>query len=209
MITGKFVTLLTGLYFYRQLSIPLRLILLQTAVALFCECVGKYFAMRQQNNLWLFNYYMIVDFVLMGTAAMYFFEKRKTKIILAGIMTALTIIWLINIYKTGIYTLANTFFLLDCIFLAVVYFIILFRTTLFKGVPLLKTPLFWLCGSVVLYYTGIVPYKAIENTLIASSVKLAAKLFMINQVLNIIRYPLVGITFYLVGSKSKVAHTNA
>ena len=146
---------------------------------------------------------MIIEIWLLGVAAiklMYLKAKRLFFLVLI----VYTAFWAINIAMSSVYVFASMTFISGLAILTAMYLIVLFNNSVFKSNSMLQQPVFWLSISTILYCSCDIPYFGLHNYLIANSPAIAHKLININTVLDVIRYPLVAISFILLGRQKQV-----
>lgn len=204
-VVDKVLILSIAIYYARYLSTAYWLIVLQVAIAIFCDSYGKYLVYHNQYNTWLYNYYMLAELWLTGSAAVYFIKK---KILKQGVLFALLLvnmIWIIEVFHYGIIRFATNTFMSLCVVLIIIYTGVLFNRSIFTNKSIIKQPVFWLALSVILYFGCDLPYLGLNNYLVKMSMSMAEKLFLINQLLDITRYVLIGIGIFLHGYQHKKA----
>jgi hypothetical protein len=140
----------------------------------------------------------------MGSAAIYLINNRKIKVFFLTLLISNTIVWTINIIAISIYLYANISMVFNLTFLTIMFIVVLFENSLFQSKNILKQPVFWLSLSTILYCACDIPYMGLNNYLSEHSPILARQLYKINAVLDIIRYPLVAISFILLGRQKQV-----
>lgn len=203
MILGKLTVLLIGLYYYKSMSIPYKLVLALTFLAICFESVGFYIShILHKFNAWLFNYYMQIEVVLLGVVAMYFIEQVRLK---RSIPVALAFnfgIWVYCVFTNTIYKFADIAMVSGCFLLTAWYMIILI-SRLDKINAFWKQPEVWLCISTILYFSCNIPNMAMSRYGATHAHFQSGNWFQslnaINQVLNILRYPLLAVSFWFAG----------
>lgn len=203
---GKIFALIAGIYYFRFLSRPYKLVFLLVAIATFCESYGYYLnrVLHKANNLWVFNLYMIVEAWLMGVCAIYLVGNRKLKFLFILLLIIDTCIWFINIKLNSLDSFATLSMVCGSIVFTLMYLIILINGCIFNVKGLMLQPLFWLCISTILYFCCDIPYMGMRNYLHKEMPVLSKQLSFINTILDIVRYPLYGISFILLGRKKPV-----
>ena len=206
ILIGKLFALITGGYYFRFLSLPYKLVLFLIAIAASFECSGYYIAMHlHEPNSWLFNLYILIDVFFMGSAAILLIDNRKTRRLFMVFIFIDSIIWIMDIITNSIYEFANFAMVCNLIFSTIMFLIVLFSNSIFHSKKMLKQPVFWLSVSTILYSACDIPYMGLHNYLIIHAPVLSNELFTINTVLDIVRYPLVAISFILLGRQKQVA----
>lgn len=207
IILGKIVAILLGFYYYKFLSDAYRLILYQVIVALLCESFARYLVVShpyRYNNLWVFNLYLLCEMWLDGMAGRLLIRNNIIKQAVFYTLLGLTVLWGVNIYLVSMASFANWCFVATSIVFIIIYFIVLFDTALFNAKSILIQPAFWLCLSIILFYGCDLPYFGLRNYLIKHQMRSTElKLYVINSILNFIRYPLVAVSFIFCRNTNK------
>lgn len=198
----KVCALLAGIFSWNSLSLPLKLAFTQVVAALVCELGETYLISIYGENVWLCNIYMLVEILLLGIIATMLVNNSLIKRIVALLLVGLSIIWVMTIQRNGLKTLTNTFYLLGGIVLVMSYLAVLFNSSVLASKKVISDPVFWFSLSVIIYFGCYLPYKGLENYLMSISMELTDTLFNIILLLNYIRYPLVGLAFYLHGKNA-------
>ena len=202
---GKFFALFIGTYKFKYLPLPYKLILLLIVIGSFCEFYGYYiFKYAHKPNAWLFNLYMIVEVWLLGIAAIYLTSNKTIKNIFLSLLILNSIAWITIITTNSIYVFANVSMVCGCSIITVMYIVILYSNGLFSGEKILNQPIFWLCISTILYFGCDIPYMGLHNYITKHLPGMAKQFDYINATLDIIRYPLVAISFILLGRRKQV-----
>ncbi len=209
IITSFFelLAILAGLYCWKLLSLPYRLLLIQVVLALIIEITGwainKYLHI---NNLWLFNIYAIIEVWLLGLACSMFITVRKIEKLIWFLLPLITICWIVSVFVNGFFEFNNWIVVAIAIFYVVFYIAALFSSSIFGQKKALAQPLFLVAIAIIIYYATIIPLFGLMNHLVKDNLHTANKLFKINAVAAILRYTLVSIAFYLYGRQAKRAH---
>ena len=200
-LVGKLFALTIGCYYFRVLPKPYKLILIVVLLATFCEGYGFYmnYYLHIKNNLWLFNLYMFFEAALLGIAAIYLVKNRRIKFIFLLLLVVNASIWCEVIHIHTVYLFASTSMITGSAILTLIYIIVLFDNSLFARNNILNQPVFWLSISNILFFGCDIPFMGLQNFLSEEMPKLGTKLVNINDILDGIRYPLVGISFLLLG----------
>lgn len=200
IIAGKIIAIIAGIYFFKFLSIPYRLIFYQVILALFCESIAKHIAREyHSNNIWIFNWYLLFEMWLNGLAAKFLLRNKTLQKSILYTLGFLTALWILNVGIEGMTVFANWCFIATSIVFVIIYIFVLFDKTLFAAQSIFLQPSFWLSMSIILFYGCDLPYFGLRNYLIVRYFDIANKLYYVNYVLNFIRYPLIAIAFILYG----------
>ena len=205
VLAGKLFALIVGGYYFRYLSRPYKLVLALIALAFFFESYGAYIISHLHHaNVWLFNCYMLIDSWFMGSAAIYLVTERKIKKVFIVLLAVYSVVWFVDIGVNSLYKYANMTMVFGLIILTVIYLIVLFSNSVFTSKSMLKQPVFWVSVSTILYCACDIPYMGLYNYLLLHSPSLSLKLFYINLVLDVIRYPLAAVSFILLGRQKQL-----
>ena len=203
-LAGKLFALIVGGYYFKCLTRPYRLVLYLIGIAAISESYGYYIMKHlHEHNIWLFNFYLVAEAWLMGMAAVQLLIVPWLKKVFLMLLVIGSIIWVLNVVRNSIYVFASLSMVYGLILLTVMYLAVLFTNSVFKNKNILVQPVFWLAISTILYCACDIPYMALHNYLITNAPVLSAKLISINDVLDIVRYPLVAISFILLGRQKQ------
>lgn len=199
----KLIALIIGAYYLRYFSFAYKLFLAHVFAALFTEVLGLYFNTIKYNNALLFNVFNLVEVWLLTLAASSLITTMKIKSLVYIFLFLITTFWVYNVIYLSNAQYFNWHLVTYSVFFIVIYIIVLLDNSLFRQKYLLKQPLFLMCISIILYCGASIPLFGTLNYMIKSDVKTAEKLFYISHVINVLRYTLVAIAFYLYGSQAK------
>ena len=199
VIAGKIVALTAGLMFFRYLSLPYRLMMLQVFLGMMAEVTGRYIVVRYHaHNIWLFNYYWLIELWVVGLAGILLLRNIALRRAFVGLLLIPTVLWIYCIYKNGNGIHPSPALTAIGTALVVIFITVLFHAS-FNMQKLATQPVFWLCLSVIVFFSGNVPFYSLFNYIYDTDPELLKKLFNITLVLNHIRYPIVAFSFYLLG----------
>ena len=186
-VPTKLIALILGTFFFNRLPVPYKLLFYQGFLSVACESYGYYLGtVKNQNNVWIFCYYFLIDSWLLGMAGAYFIASDFFKKAIPVLLLLTTLIWFLDIWVNGFTILPNRFFVSYSILLIIIYIGVLFNPT-FTNSSIFKNPVFWVAISSILYYGCIIPYVGLWNYLMKNAPKLANSLFDTNLALNFIR----------------------
>lgn len=200
----KVVALIFGVYFWKKLDLGYKVLLAQVLFAFIAEAAGKILSVKYYPNAWVFNIYMLIEFLLLSIAASLFITRFKKIVIV--IISCFVIAWVLQAYNSGLTKLFNWLFVLSSLGITVMYAAILFMHGMFTKRHFYSDPLFLVCVSIVVFFACIIPLFGLLNYLIKDDIIIAKKLYLINVGASIFRYSLVAIAFYLYGRQAKRAH---
>lgn len=200
----KIISLCIGVYYWGRLTMPYRLLFSYVIISMLTDSIGLYLnEIKSPNNYWLFNMYNLSDVWLMSLIGLGFIKDATYRAIVLAFLVLLTGYWCYDFLLNRNKEFFNWFVVTYAVFLIVIYVAILLKSVLFKNKMILTDPLFVLCVSTIFFYGCIIPLFGVLNFLIKTDVNTAKKLFNINVVVNILRYILIAIAFYLYGSQAK------
>src|SRR5687768_5074155 len=111
VLPGKVLALVLGIYYFKKLTFPYRLLLLQVLMALVCEVYGYYIGyIQHQNNIWLLNFYILFEAWLLTAVGTQFLKKSAYKKVFPGIMALFSFLWIGELVTNGLLVWANKFF---------------------------------------------------------------------------------------------------
>ena len=207
VVIGLFIQIIAitvGLLYWKSLILSYRLIIGQVGMALLCQIGARYLAVElQQNNAWVFNIYLLVEVYLLTFSAFFILKNEHAKKIILMSLVVITAHWLYALGNNDFFSLFNWFFVFSAFFIVVIYTVVLFNKAVFQNQKILLHPLFILCIAHIIYFACIIPLFGILNNLFINDMVAAQKLYVINHVVNFLRYSLVALAFYLYGSQAK------
>lgn len=198
------VAVVIGLAFWKSMILPYRLVIVQVGMAILCQTVARYFAVTLgENNSWIFNIYMLLEILLLVSAGLLFLKGGGVRNILSILLFAMVVYWVITYAFNDFFSLFNWFFVFSALVIVITYVLVLFNHAIFQSKKILQQPLFILSVAHVVYFACIIPLFGIISNLFVNNMMAAHKLYVINDVVNFLRYFLVAIAFYLGGLQAK------
>lgn len=187
-----------GLSHFKRFTTPYRLIILHVCLAFIVECAGWYLYNKlHQENIWLYNIYMLMEFLMLSSAGVLFTDSKFMRRVMAIVMPALSFFWIYNIITKDISKVFSIFLILSFITITVLYINIIVNKALFTKKAVFQNPIFLISISLIIYCAGTVPLYGLMNILIEGNKVLAKQLFTINMVAAIMRYTLLALAIYL------------
>jgi len=193
-----------GLYSYKTLNLLYKVIFYQVVIAVMVYVASYAITTYQrslkipENNQWLFNVYVLLEAVLLMTAAWIFFRERKLAWLIAVGFLIFLLAFLYQVYDSGFFQFVNYALVTEGILIVVFYLIILYIRFTSPGYIWYRSPEFWLCIGVTIYFAGIVPFYSMLKYLYTHHQKLSGILFhLINDVLGNVRYLCIALSFFL------------
>lgn len=200
VLSGKIFAMAIALKYFRRYSLAYKLVFWQVLLATAAEIFGHVSSFYSKSNLWFFNFYWIAEFLLVSAIALSLVASRPVRryIVIAGVIT--TGIYIANLISQGLQLHPTLGISAINITAVSFYFAVLFQAA-FTNKHLVKEPDFWLSIAMILFYGCLLPYYALFNYLYAKHPDVMSQFFKIIVVLDVIRYPITGISLYLAGSQ--------
>ncbi len=180
----------------------LRLLGLQCVIAFMVEITGVIMRQNHYPNVWLFNIYLPIDFILLLGAAHFSFQNGNLTIYLKTTLVLLCIIWISEIVVKSLNIFAVITFLFEALSITIAFLAVLYATALTHLGPFTKQPLFWISIGLITFYGCNVPYFLMLGTInkVCSQPQLAL-LYWVFICLSSFRYCCTSIGFILQRNK--------
>lgn len=164
-------------------------LLLQLCVATIAEIVATIFMVQHLNNLRIYTIHEFIEFGLLLLFAYQLWDQRIFRSSLVLIVMVFLFVAIPDVRHSWALQrsmVAGTMTgsgLLLCTFVA-----LLFREALLVDGALFRRPMSWILLGVVFYFGGMLPIQGLLNTISAENIELAARLYIINDVLFAVRF---------------------
>lgn len=164
-------------------------LLLQLCVATIAEMIATIFMVQHLNNLRIYTIHAFVEFGLLMLFARQLWGHRTFRLTLVLMGMAFLLVAIPDVQRSWPVQrsmVAGTMVgsgLLLCTFVA-----LLFREALLVDGALFQRPMSWILLGVVFYFGGMLPIQGLLNTISAENIELAARLYIINDVLFAVRF---------------------
>lgn len=176
-------------------------------VILTIELYSRYYIITQKSsNAWAINIYLLIEFTIISYTYYRSFQTKLSQKLLTGayllsIAFGIFNIFLIqksefNSYNFILFSLLIIFYILEFIRQALISDKFSFQ----------HDALFWFSIGGLLFFTGNIIVIGFISEWIKISMKLASDLYLINRILNIIYYFLVGAGLYLDNKSTKLTY---
>lgn len=177
--------------FYLKLFPPF---LLATLTA---ESFGSYLSSIRMPNVWLYNFFTILEFCFYLFVLRLIINSNLIKKVIWTILILYPVIAVVNIifiqkmkaFHTVTYALGCLIIVVFCIY----YFLELFKNP--KAVKLANNPAFWMCSGLLFFYCCGFPLYGLTNFISGISKLIIKNFFAIIIILNIFLYSLFTIAF--------------
>jgi hypothetical protein len=201
----EFFAVLVGFYFYKHLTKPWRLLLIQVIIAFTVELSAYFIRMNHQPNGWLYNFYLVADFTLLMSVAYFLLQIKRFQFLFLGAFLIFILVWGYDVfYLFGITKFATHAYTASSILLIASYLYLLFYDTLRWQKPVYLSPVFWFCIAIIIFYGCNITYFYLMDTIIKTLTKSQNDfLLLVLKLLVAIRYLLIALSFYLVYYNNK------
>jgi hypothetical protein len=206
------ISVVIGLFTVTSARLFYKLVLMQLFVALIADGVGTYLQYWQlkPNNIWVSNTYILIEFLLYTLAAGSFFfnqvDKRSVAIVL-GLIAAYAILWSGCVLQNGISTFASLAYTVGGIVICLYFMAITIRHMQQGTLTMVPKSVKWFAIGTAVYYCCDIPYFSALPYLNTRYPKTSEMLYSINDILNAIRYFIVGISFLAYRTETKQKST--
>lgn len=198
-LIAAFLTAVWSMLYFNKYDATFRVASVYVLLSFLMDTAGYMMAKNYIETVSAFNYYQILDLWILAVIAVTISSKYKILIlILASLCTAISLIAIGNnksIYFVSIGLLTESIMVIT-LFLPVLI-------SLFKKQNTQQNPVFWLALSFIAFYSTIIPFFGVLNYLSANNPYAAQKAYVIIDLLNIIKYMLLGYTFHLARKQTK------
>lgn len=203
----ELLAILSGVYVWKKLELPYKLLVIQVVLALCTELLGWAIGfLLHENNMWVYNIYIIVEVWLLGAVCSLLIRNTTARIAIKILLPTITLFWATSCYLKSIFVFNNWTVIIISIFYLIFFIIVLYDNSIFNKKKLFTQPIFLVSISIIIYYSTIIPLFGLVNYLVEKDVHMAGRLYFINQGASTFRYTLIAIAFYLYGKQAKREH---
>lgn len=161
------------------------------------EVVGAYLPSIDKPNVWLYNFFTVIEFAFYLFIISLIIASRAWKKFIRILLISYVIIAISNIIFIQKMTVFHTVtYALGClliVFVCIYYFLELFRNP--KSVKLASNPAFWICSGLLFFYCCGFPLYGLTNFISGISTLIIKNFFAIIIILNVFLYSLFTIAF--------------
>lgn len=203
-IIVKIAAIIVGVVYWRRLPLPYRIIMAQVVVGILAETAGKIMnLLHYPSNQWVFNIYMLFEALLFGSAGYFFMKEGRARKLAKYLLFFFIALWPVCLYIYTFFYLFSAYYVCYSFFLVLLYAYVLTNHVLFTNDKLLRNPLFVICVSVIMLFAGTLPLFGTLRYVVENDLDVAKLLFYVNIIINLLRYLLVAVAFYLCGRQPK------
>ena len=184
-------------YFSKNAPLYLRLFPVFLFLVLLCEYEGYLMAHRHQNNLYLYNIIIIVEFLFY---MFFFYSAYRVSVAKKAVMVLMVIYLigaLINIFFIQGMKVFHTYtFMIGCLLViagSIYYFLQMFRYP--QTGSIIRDPAFWIASALLFYYACVLPVYGVLNYISSMTRYFNHTLKFIINFMNILLYSLFTLAF--------------
>jgi hypothetical protein len=182
---------------FKSLDKPLRLLSLYLIITSVKELACSYLAFKHANNLFLYNSFGIIEYVLLPLMFQHKLANGKLKNSIKYIIGGVFLVYLINIiFIQGLYTFNSytiIFGRIGLIFITLTFFFELLQKV--ETTSLYREPMLWISTGILFYSVGSFLIHGLYDLQLHFSQDLSIKIWAINSVLNLMLNILYSIAF--------------
>jgi len=154
------------------------------------------------NNQWLFNINMMVETILLSTAAYIFFNEKFKKMLTIILLIFFLFFAIIEFIRDGFYLFNVQVYIVQSLVVALLFSKILFDCFYNNRFFKLKLPELLISAGILLFFACNLPYLSLFNYLNENYARESLFLFqIITEVLSNMRYLLLTVGFWLITNK--------
>lgn len=174
-------------------------LVLQTSTALVTECAATALSFRGENNLRVYNVYLILECIILGCYIVPWSSLRRGTTLLLSLCLAFYGIvvgfefpeaWAERSFIANGYMVGG-------LLLVALSVLVLFRIALRSDVSMAKEPVTWVLLGIVAFFGGTIPLLGLTNVLIDRQVTWAPYMYLISDALFFFRYGCVLVAVFI------------
>jgi hypothetical protein len=196
-IAVSFLASLTVYFISKDTPFYLKAFPIFLLVTLAVETVGAYWSSIVKPNLWLYNFFTVVEFCFYLWIISLMINSKRIKKIIRIILIAYPAVALSNIvFIQQMKAFHSITYALGCLLVVIFcisYFLELFKNP--KSVKLTNNPAFWICSGLLFFYCCGFPLYGLTNFISGISKLIIKNFLSIIIILNIFLYSLFTIAF--------------
>ncbi|HPF91997.1 MAG TPA: hypothetical protein PLL57_15155 [Flavobacteriales bacterium] len=169
-----------------------RLLRVLLSLAFAVEVVGLFLREQQVPNVWLYNLYASLEFVILLWMVLDLYPGRRPILLYLGGFGVASIIYAAATLGILDFLLGEALLVISLVLSTVFLFVLLDLARSSKG-PLLRDPYFWFFTGGLLYFGGIIPVLGTWKFLGELTMRLSQLTYWIVILLAIIRYTLTAV----------------
>ena len=164
---------------------------------LIVESIGAYLPSINQPNVWLYNFFTVIEFDFYLYVISLIVTDRRWKRIIRVLLIIYSLTAVVNILfiqkMQAFHTVTYALGCLLIVFVCIYYFLELFKNP--KSVHLATNPAFWMCSGLLFFYCCGFPLYGLTNFISGISRLIIKNFFAIIVILNCFLYSLFTIAF--------------
>lgn len=193
----EFISFLVGLFFFRKLNMGLKFFVFQLAISCLTEVL--IFTRVAINVNLAYWYYLIFDFGFLFWAAYFFSSNKRLNPYFYWGTVFFLIVWISDFLNVKSNRMALHTYEADFILLIIAYLMVLYEEAMTNINPIYKSPIFWLCTNIIIFYGCIFCYFSLANIEMKYLTKEQIKFlsFFVLKILVVLRYFIISYSFFL------------
>ncbi len=202
------VNAIFGVVKFRQLTTPLRILVLLIWVAFISESLAEYLSQTVHNNTEVYHFYVIITFWLNTLIYLQILESRKTRLLILIMGFPFTVFCILNsLLFQNLHNFPSINLEVNNAIL-VIFSLIVFKNLIDQNPfePIQKNWIFYFNTTVLVYFSAELFIWGILNYLIKNRVNLHPIIYL-DYFLSILYYIALGITIWVGSGKQKNSET--
>jgi hypothetical protein len=182
----SFVPVVVGLFRYRKMSTPMRLLTALCALAVVNVVTSLILGRMKINNQLIANVYVPVELILITSVYYLSTVAGRSKRVLLGSASLFVFVWLVDVtFFEPLTEMNSTMAAISRLFLIAQSFMMITVVSRESAVQMSKSAVFWVASGVILYSTGTFIVAGLGNRLLEIDVSLFVVAWHINWMLLI------------------------
>lgn len=171
----------------------------QLLTALVAECIATALSFQAENNLRVYNVYLIMECIILGCYIVPWLSLRRGTTLLLSLCLALygIVVWVEFPVSWAERSFIANGYMVGGLLLVALSIFALFRIALRSDVPMVKEPTTWVLLGVVAFFGGTIPLLGLTNVLIDRKVTWAPNIYLISDALFFFRYGCVLVAVFI------------
>ncbi|MFY8037118.1 MAG: hypothetical protein ACOVMQ_08125 [Cyclobacteriaceae bacterium] len=197
---------LVGLFRFRQLNTDQRILFALICVAVVTEVCARILWNFQLNNLFLYNLYIVIEFLLLCLIYSHPLAKMIHVKYFYFAMGSFVLFAVVNaLFFQSPHQFNSHVNFTECLLLMLLAILFFYQETRdLVHRHLLRTPLFWINASVITYFSGALVLFYVANDIIPMTLKERGVVWGVHALFNIVHYALYTVALTVNAAQEKV-----
>lgn len=193
------ISFVVGVARFRQLNNDQKLLFVLITLALLIELTGRILWHLRINNLFLYHFYSVAEFVLLGVLYVRHLDGLIESVYIRFILAVFVLFALVNTLFFQSLQQFNSHVTFAESLLLIIFSILYFYKELrdLENRNLDRVPMFWINTAVITYFSGALVLFHVANDLIPESMKVKGVVWGIHALFNIVHYTLFAIALWI------------